>query len=411
MNFKRPAVKTLPIGVKFFSVFILILTCVVLVTSLAWRDVQSVRESVIDLRQGPLQAVEAGTAAQRGFLQLRLMLAERKDPDQRLYVERLDGVRRNLDSSAKLSPDLAVRTHAERASRLLVEWDLLARNGDREHRLEKLTEMIQSDLDANVKGAWDHTNGAVAEIEPGISLAAALIAALGLCTILLGLIAGLLVNNILRPLAEAAGHARRIASGDLGKVIAVENRHDEPGQLLTALETMRSALKRQQSDLERLATTDSLTGLPNRRRLEEACQMHLARSKRQKEKLSVVMIDVDKFKSVNDTHGHQVGDQILQHMAQILGEAVRESDFVGRWGGEEFMVLCPATKLADARVVAEKLRAAVAAHDFPVVGQKTASFGVAELGGSESLENAVKRADAALYQAKENGRNRVEVAA
>ncbi len=403
--------KSLPIGVKFFSVFGIILALVVVVTSLAWRDVRSVRDSVADLRQGPLLAVETSTAAQRAFLQLRLMQAERKDFDQRLYVERLDSVRRNLDSFVKLSPDLTLRTHAERAGRLLVEWDLLARNGDRDHRLDNLTELIRSDLDADVKGAWDGSKDAVAQIEPGISVAAALIAALGLCTIILGLIAGLLVNNILRPLAIAAGHARRIASGDLDKVIAVENRHDEPGQLLIALETMRSALKGQQVALERLATTDVLTGLPNRRRLEEACQMHLARTRRQKEKLSVVMIDVDKFKAVNDTHGHQVGDQILQHVAQILGEAVRESDFVGRWGGEEFMVLCPNTKLADAGVVAEKLRAAVAAHEFPVVGQKTASFGVAELGGNELLEDAVRRADNALYQAKENGRNRVEMAA
>ncbi len=403
--------KSLPIGLKFFSAFALVLACVVLVTSLAWRSVEEVKDSVIDLRQGPFQSVEAGIAAQRDFLQLRLLLAERQEPDPGLYPRLLDSVRRNLDIFVRLSTDLAVRTHAERASRLLVEWDLLARDGgaDRDHRLETLTEMIQADIDANLQGAWDNTHGALAGVEPGISTATFLIAALGGCTIILGLVAGLLVNNILRPLAEAVGHARRIASGDLDKVIIARSQ-DEPGQLLAALETMRSALKDQQVALEHLATTDSLTGVPNRRRLEEACQMHLARSRRLNEKLSVVMIDVDKFKSVNDTHGHQVGDQVLQHVAQILGEAVRESDFVGRWGGEEFMVLCPSTKLAEARVVAEKLRGAVAAHHFPVVGHKTASFGVAELGGTERLEDAVKRADAALYQAKENGRNRVEVA-
>jgi len=89
---------------------------------------------------------------------------------------------------------------------------------------------------------------------------------------------------------------------------------------------------------------------------------------------------------------------------------VRDSDFVGRWGGEEFMILCPATKLDDACVVAEKVRAAIEAHDFPVVGTKTASFGVAELAVGEPLDHAVERADAALYAAKENGRNRVEIA-
>jgi len=405
-------VKRLPIGVKFFGALALILACMVLVAIQAWRDVHEVKISVVELRQGPLQVVEACVSAQRDFLQLRLLLAERKDPDLPHYMRRIDAVRRNLNTIVKLSADGATKTHADRAARLLVEWDLIAREGgkDRDHRLDKLTEMIQSDIDANVSGARADADGAASQMEHVVTGAAAWIAALGACTIVLGLVAGLLVNDILRHLADAVGHARRIASGDLGKVIEVK-RFDEPGQLLAALETMRSELKDQQDALERLATTDTLTGLPNRRRLEEACQIQMARVKRHGERLSVVIIDVDKFKSVNDTHGHQVGDQVLQNVAYVLSETVRESDFVGRWGGEEFMVLCPATKLADACTVAEKLRAAVAAHDFPVVGQKTASFGVAELAAGEALEHAVERADTALYRAKENGRNRVEVAA
>ncbi len=401
----------MPIGLKFFGAFALILACMVALATQAWHDVESVKRSVVTLRQGPFRAVEAGLSAQRDFLQLRLAVAEHREPDQAHVRQRLDTVRSSLDIFMRTAAEQSMKTHAERAGRLLVEWELLVRDGgrDRDHRLDTLTTMIQADIDANVKGAQADADQAVDEVEHVVASAAAWIAALGACTIALGLFAGLLVNDVLRHLGMAVGHARRIASGDLEKVIEV-HRHDEPGQLLAALEQMRGELWKQQADLERLATTDTLTGLPNRRRLEEACQLQMSRVKRHGEKLSVVMIDVDKFKSVNDTHGHQVGDLVLQNVAQVLDETVRESDFVGRWGGEEFMVLCPGTRLNEARIVAEKLRAAIAAHEFPVVGEKTASFGVAQLGTDEPLERAVERADAALYLAKENGRNRVEIA-
>jgi diguanylate cyclase (GGDEF)-like protein len=405
--------KKLPIGVKFFGAFALILACMVLLATQAWRDVETVRSSVAELRSGPFRAVEAGLAAQRDFLQLRLLLVEHKAPDLPHIRQRLDIVRRSLDQFLRASTDQAVKSHAERAERLLLEWELVVSGGgndrDRDRQLDQLSEMIQDDIDANVQIAQTESDAAVEHVEQVVARAAAWIAALGACTIALGLFAGLLVNDVLRHLGLAVGHARRIASGDLGKVIEV-HRNDEPGQLLAALETMRSELNKQQTALERLATIDALTGLPNRRRLEEACQIQMARVKRRGEKLSVIMTDVDKFKSVNDTYGHQAGDLVLQHVAQILGATVRESDFVGRWGGEEFMVLCPDTKLTDAAIVAEKLRAAIAGHEFPVVGDKTASFGVAELALGEALEHAVERADAALYQAKEKGRNRVELA-
>ena len=383
----------------------------VLLSIQAWRDVGTVRRSVSELHDGPFRAAEAGLAAQRDFLQLRLLLAERKAPDLPHIRQRLDIVRRSLDLFLRASTDETVKSHAERATRLLLEWELVSSEGarDRDQRLDRLTDQIQDDIDANVQIAQADSDAAVAHVEKVVARAAAWIAALGACTIALGLFAGLLVNDVLRHLGLAVGHARRIAAGDLDKVIEV-HRHDEPGQLLAALEQMRSELNKQQSALERLATIDTLTGLPNRRRLEEACQIQMARVKRHGEKLSVIMIDVDKFKSVNDTHGHQAGDLVLQTVAQVLDATVRESDFVGRWGGEEFMVLCPATKRSDAGIVAEKLRAAIAAHEFPIVGSKTASFGVAELAVGEKLEHAVERADSALYRAKENGRNRVELA-
>jgi diguanylate cyclase (GGDEF)-like protein len=406
-------INKLPITVKFFGLFTVILACVIFVTALAWRDISRANTSVLMLREGPFQAVDAGRSAQRDFLQLRLLLSGKgvgKLPPR--YQERVQAVRTNLQQFVRLSTNTAVKTHAQRANTLLAEWDMLVREGgaDRAQRLDQLTDMIQADIDANVEGARADADDAVRRVDQDITGAAALIAAEGVCIIVFGFVAALLVNDVLRLLGHAVGHARRIASGDLDKVIVVD-RQDEPGQLLAALETMRSELNEQRDALQRLATTDTLTGLPNRRKLEEVSRLQMARVRRFKEKLSVVVVDVDHFKAVNDTHGHQVGDQILKHVANVLRGTVRETDIVGRWGGEEFLVICPDTGLDAAGTVAEKLRAALAAHKFPVVGSKTASFGVAQLGKGEPLDDAVHRADEALYQAKENGRNRVELAA
>ena len=116
------------------------------------------------------------------------------------------------------------------------------------------------------------------------------------------------------------------------------------------------------------------------------------------------------FKTINDTHGHQVGDLALIHIAEILHSKTRRTDIFGRWGGDEFMVVCPETDTAGAMEVAEKLRAEIERHLFPTAGSKTASFGVAAYEQGETTDDLIERADAALYRAKENGRNRVESA-
>jgi diguanylate cyclase (GGDEF)-like protein/PAS domain S-box-containing protein len=162
-------------------------------------------------------------------------------------------------------------------------------------------------------------------------------------------------------------------------------------------------------ELELAAITDQLTGLHNRRKLDEAMAQEVTRSRRYGTPLAVVLGDVDKFKAVNDAFGHQVGDQVLVAFAAILRQGVREADAVGRWGGEEFMVICPHTDMAGASALAESLRQRVAQHVFPGVGQKTCSFGVAQLTEQETALTLVARADAALYRAKHAGRDRVEV--
>jgi diguanylate cyclase (GGDEF)-like protein len=164
------------------------------------------------------------------------------------------------------------------------------------------------------------------------------------------------------------------------------------------------------ASLEQLAARDALTGLVNRRVFEETLVREIARSKRTREPLSLVVVDVDHFKRVNDTHGHHVGDEVLRHVGKALGASVRASDLVARFGGEEFVALLPGCGPADAYKVAENLRTAVAADGPPV--PVTASAGVASYPTQATDGTSLfEAADAALYEAKREGRDRTVQAA
>ncbi len=162
-------------------------------------------------------------------------------------------------------------------------------------------------------------------------------------------------------------------------------------------------------EVEVLAVTDRLTGLFNRLKLDQSFLSELDRSKRYGHPLSVVIFDLDHFKSVNDTFGHQAGDGVLIAVARILKDNSRTVDIPGRWGGEEFLVICPETNLSGAKALAEKNRQAIEACHFPEVGHITASFGIAQYTDGDSIEALTHRADKALYRAKRSGRNCVEV--
>jgi len=123
---------------------------------------------------------------------------------------------------------------------------------------------------------------------------------------------------------------------------------------------------------------------------------------------SVMMIDVDLFKHINDTKGHQSGDQVLKQLAHVFQDSLRNTDIIGRWGGEEFMVILSHTQIAQALVVAENLRKTVEGHSFGIDASITISIGVGELMREESIHENISRIDAALYKAKNNGRNGVE---
>ena len=181
--------------------------------------------------------------------------------------------------------------------------------------------------------------------------------------------------------------------------------------LLAVLGVVAVRKVRQARRLHNLASTDELTGLANRRALTAAAETALAQSRRDGSPLAMLMVDVDHFKQINDTHGHAFGDEVLRHLARVLAAGLREQDRLGRLGGEEFLAVLPAASLADARRVAERMRAAVAAAPMPGPDGPvavTVSIGVA--GGEETSAAAlIARADAALYQAKHAGRNTVAV--
>jgi len=161
-------------------------------------------------------------------------------------------------------------------------------------------------------------------------------------------------------------------------------------------------------ELERFSKTDPLTGVANRHSLADFFGKEVARNKRYHSDFSVVMVDIDHFKKVNDQYGHNVGDRVLIEIAKILSANVRENDVVGRWGGEEFIILCPQTNKNGVLKMAESLRLKIAHNDFANAGTLTASFGVSIYGKDETMEAFIKRVDDALYEAKDTGRNSVK---
>ncbi len=160
---------------------------------------------------------------------------------------------------------------------------------------------------------------------------------------------------------------------------------------------------RQKRHLEHLAMVDGLTGLRNRRWLDEAFTRQLTRAIRAGQRLSLLMVDIDHFKRLNDVHGHPFGDAVLQRVARTLAEGLRPQDLLARYGGEEFAVLLPGIEVQNAVAIADRLRRAVEASDGT---QVTVSIGVACLQREDTLPSLLGRADEALYRAKAAGRNR-----
>lgn len=177
-----------------------------------------------------------------------------------------------------------------------------------------------------------------------------------------------------------------------------------------AAEETNKKLQAALTQLELLASTDKLTGAWNRRHFEQIASSEMSRGLRHNQPLSILMLDIDYFKHINDKYGHQIGDAVLVQLTHILTENIRTSDVLTRWGGEEFIILTPFTSIHEATDLAQRLRLKIAKTDFSSVKNITISLGVAQFQSAENLSNFLKRADTALYQAKNSGRNTVAVA-
>lgn len=201
------------------------------------------------------------------------------------------------------------------------------------------------------------------------------------------------------------------AARDLGDDLAVIAAAHEITRLNEYLRRERRALAEANEHLEKVANTDALTGTLNRYRIEHLVQMSVANADRYGQPFSLLLFDLDHFKLINDTYGHDVGDRVLKTLVKALTDGLREGDQLGRWGGEEFLVLAPNTVLEDAGIFAERLRGLMLETPFGLDEPVTISIGVAEWRKGDTMKSLLVRADRAMYDAKHSGRNRVRLEA
>jgi len=229
-------------------------------------------------------------------------------------------------------------------------------------------------------------------------------------------------ENLVDRIVKLQELSNRIKESDFSEIefLKTEQPKDELDHLRnnlvdTALTIGRllSELEEKNRELQELAYYDPLTGLPNRRFFFEHASLIFEEAKRYEKPLSLLIMDIDHFKKINDTYGHDVGDLVLKAFAGVLRGIVRQSDICARFGGEEFVVLLPNTDLEGAKVLAERIRTAVAKNPVEhgsIVIVFTVSIGISQYRkGMQNIEKLIKEADTALYRAKEGGRNRVEV--
>ena len=194
----------------------------------------------------------------------------------------------------------------------------------------------------------------------------------------------------------------------LSNTTIVKDKHNKITHFLGYLSDITEE-KNYQEKLEILSKTDQLTKIYNRLYIDETLQKQYYRFFRNDEKCSVILIDIDYFKNVNDTYGHIVGDLFLVEFSNILKTNVRESDIVGRWGGEEFLIISPHSNIQDSQKLAKKLQKLINNFNFTKIGHKTASFGISEFQTGIGVEQLLENADKALYLSKEKGRDQISV--
>ncbi|ABD89062.1 diguanylate cyclase [Rhodopseudomonas palustris] len=282
---------------------------------------------------------------------------------------------------------------------------------------DRADEILKKSIDFNNQGADAAGQEAVKSYQSAVvSLATFLTIA-----VVIGGVAGIyIVRHVGSAIASNVTTMHELAAGHLDVVVPHQGENNEIGTMADALQHFKLALIAKKADdddaaaelrdrarrLAVLATTDRLTGLYNRLKFDEALVAEIARAERFRMPFSLVIYDVDHFKVVNDAFGHPIGDSVLAGLSDVVSSQLRATDTLARWGGEEFAILVTGS---DGCFVAEKLRTAIAGVSFDRVGGVTCSFGVTEYLEGDTPEIMVARADAALYQAKVKGRNRVEL--
>lgn len=230
--------------------------------------------------------------------------------------------------------------------------------------------------------------------------------------VLVLLLMPLLLKRVVYPMRSkiealaAAEQSLRKSQNELEQ--RVLERTESLSQANEALQLEIKTRTQMQEELQRLATTDALTGLRNRRAFDAFAAHEIKRAERNGEALSLILFDIDHFKQINDNFGHHIGDDVLVRIAQLINGRIRASEILARWGGEEFIILLPQTDIENAVHLAGELRRLMETHSFPELGTVTASFGVTQLARGDTLDRLLRRADSALYRAKAHGRNRVE---
>lgn len=280
----------------------------------------------------------------------------------------------------------------------------------------QIREFLSSSLLAQAfAGCFVATHIPIISIAAYVASGAAISAQAILAIILLATIAGtafafIVMRHLLLPVGDLArGLKSYRQEGRIPHL--VKQRNDDVGHLTDEVRALINSLEEKLNRLKRQAFSDTLTGLGNRRWLAEVVSSEIARSRREQKPLSVIVLDIDHFKSINDTFGHDAGDEVLVAIAETMKRVLRPYDLVARLGGEEFCAFLPGTNLKEAVQIAERLREVIAALEIETLrGRRiTESFGVHEANTlREHFKDMLRIADEYLYQAKGDGRNRVQ---
>lgn len=319
---------------------------------------------------------------------------------------------RDSDGQAIFVHDRATTNEAKSASRMPSARQMLgsirriARPGGEDFNAIRVPAMVRPNEKGSISVGFSS-----ASIDAAIEQSQNRLLATFAAALLVGLLGAIsLARAITRPLRDLIGAAGKVEQGNLDVVIPVSSK-DELGLLAGGFNRMVIALRESHDKLVERANTDSLTNLYNHRHFQERLSVELSRAERFGRPVSVIMLDIDNFKTLNDTHGHPVGDIVLKDVARILSAEVRDIDVVARYGGEEFALVLPETALEEAQIAAERVRLAVQRHCFTGGDGETISvtisLGVAQYPiHSVEREGLIMAADLAMYQAKSMGRNR-----